>query len=61
MKQIVDLHADPTFQDLDVALVSIAFNSAEELAAGVLEFGIVDVPMLTNVDGEVQKVHDVLK
>ena len=31
MQQIVDLENDPAFQALDVALVSIAFDTPEEL------------------------------
>lgn len=61
MQQIVDLQNDPEFQALDVALVSIAFDSAEEQLAGIDEFGIVDVPMLVDADGAVSQEYDVLK
>ena len=60
MQQIVDLQNDPTFQSLDVALVSIAFDSPAELAAGAQELGIA-VPMLVDTNHEVAKAYDVLK
>lgn len=61
MEQIVDLQGDPEFQALDVGFVSIAFDSPEQLAAGKSEFGIVDVPLLTDTNRQVSQDYDVLK
>lgn len=61
MQQIVDLWNDSDFQSLDVAFVSIAFDSPSELAAGALEHGIVDVPLATDVDRSVASSYDVLR
>jgi peroxiredoxin len=61
MQQIVDLENDPEFQSLDVALVSIAFDSPQELALGKIEYGIQDVPLLTDTERQVSKDYDVLK
>ncbi len=60
MQQIVDLQNDPAFQALDVALISIAFDSPEELALGAQEYGIT-VPLLTDTDHLVSEVYDVLQ
>jgi peroxiredoxin len=49
------------FRELEVALVSIAFDSQEDLAAAKEEYGIVDVPLLTDVNQEVSAEYDVLK
>jgi len=61
MQQIVDLQQDPDFSEMDVALVSIAFDSPAELAAGMQEFGIVGVPMATDADGSVSDQYGVLR
>ena len=61
MQQIVDLQQDPAFQELDVAFVSIAFDSAKELAAGITQFGIEGVPMATDSDGSVSDQYGVLQ
>ena len=61
MQQIVDLENDPDFQALDVSLVSIAFDSPQELAQGKIEYGIQEVPLLTDSEGQVSKNYDVLK
>jgi peroxiredoxin len=61
MQQIVDLHSDTGFQAMDVALLSIAFDSAEEQRAGIEEYGIRDVPMLIDANGDVSRRYDVLK
>lgn len=61
MEQIVDLHGDPAFQALDVGFVSIAFDSIEEQAAGKTQYGIVDVPLLSDTDQSVSANYDVLK
>ena len=61
MQQIVDLQNDPAFQALDVALLSIAFDSPEQLAAGAQEFGIMSVPLLTDAEQQVSQTYDVLQ
>lgn len=61
MQQIVDLQNDPQFQDLDTLLVSIAFDSAAEQAAGIAQYDIRDVPMLVDSDQTVSSAYDVLK
>ncbi len=62
MQQIVDLHEDPAFQALDVAIVSIAFDSQAEQAQGALEYAIdPDVPLLTDAEHAVSKAYDVLQ
>jgi len=60
MQQIVDLQNDAGFQGLDVALLSIAFDSPQELAAGVTEYGTT-VPLLSDPQGLVCETYDVLK
>jgi peroxiredoxin len=61
MQQIVDLQSDPAFRQLDVALVSIAFDSPAELAAGIQEYSIQGVPMLSDTTHEVSENYDVLQ
>ncbi|GAB4474385.1 MAG: hypothetical protein Kow00124_14320 [Anaerolineae bacterium] len=61
MQQIVDLQNDPAFQALDVQLISIAFDPAEEQAAGIQEYGISGVPMLVDSTGEVSTRYNVLQ
>ena len=46
---------------LDVELVSIAFDTQAELAAGKAEFGIGETPLLTDANGTVSAEYDVLK
>ncbi|MBC8331481.1 MAG: hypothetical protein H8E28_05825, partial [Anaerolineae bacterium] len=50
MQQIVDLQTDPAFQALDVALVSIAFDTITEQSQGGIENGIDEfaTPMLSD-------------
>lgn len=60
MQQIVDLQNDPGFQALNVAYLSIAFDSPTELAAGAQEYGT-SIPLLTDADQSVAKAYDVLK
>lgn len=60
MQQIVDLHNDPDFQALDVALLSIAFDSAEDQAAAGAELGIT-APLLVDANGAVSEAYDVLQ
>lgn len=61
MQQIVDLQAEPEFQALDVAFVSIAFDSPTVLAAGADEFGITDVPLASDSERTVSAAYDVLQ
>jgi len=61
MEQIVDLQNSPDFQALDVALVSIASDSTEELAAGAQEYGIRGVPLLSDPDTSVSESYDVMQ
>lgn len=60
MQQIVDLHNDPDFRALDVALLSIAFDSPAELAAGAQEYGIA-IPLLSDTEKQVSSAYDVLQ
>lgn len=57
----MDLQDDPAFQALDVEIVSIALDSAEEQQAAKNEYGITDVPLLVDADSEVSGAYDVLK
>jgi len=57
----VDLQSDPEFQDLDVAFVSIAFDTAEQQAEAISEHEISNVPMLVDTDHSVSEAYDVLK
>ena len=61
MQQIVDLQTDSEFQALDVAFVSIAFDSPSELATGAMQYGIEGVPLTTDADEKVSETYDVLK
>jgi peroxiredoxin len=55
------LQNDPEFQALDVAYVSIAFDSAAEQAPATTQYGISGVPMLVDADHSVSEAYDVLK
>jgi peroxiredoxin len=61
MQQIVDLENDPEFQALDVALVSIAFDSPADLSAGAVEYGVGTTPLLTDTEQQVSEDYDVLQ
>lgn len=61
MQQIVDLQNDAEFQSLDVALLSIAFDTTAELAAGAQQYGITAVPLLTDTERQVSADYDVLQ
>ena len=61
MQQIVDLQNDPAFQQLGVELVSIAFDSPEQLAQGAQEYGISSVPLLSDTDQQVSEDYGVLQ
>ncbi len=57
----MDLENYPDFQALDVALVSLAFDTPEELNQGKIEYGIQDVPLLSDTDQQVSEAYDVLQ
>jgi peroxiredoxin len=57
----VDLQTDPDFQELDVAFLSIAFDSAAEQNSAIAEWGISGVPMLIDADESVSETYDVLQ
>ena len=61
MQQVVDLQNAPEFQALDVAILSIAFDSQAEQARVMQAYGIADVPMLIDADHSVSKTYDVLQ
>jgi peroxiredoxin len=61
MEQMVDLLDFPEFRGLDVALVSVAFDSAAELADGAVRYGITEAALLTDVNHEVAQAYDVLQ
>ena len=61
MRQMVDLLDDAEFRSLDVALVSIAFDSPRELAEGAARYGLQDVPPLTDTTHSVSEAYDVLQ
>jgi hypothetical protein len=44
-----------------VAVVSIAFDSFEEQASSMVEFGITDIPMLIDADHTVSEAYNVLQ
>jgi peroxiredoxin len=61
MQQIVDLENDPSFQNLNVALLSIALDSPAELQQAGQQAGVSKTPLLTDPGGQVSKAYDVLK
>ena len=61
MQQIVDLQNDPDFQELGVQVVSIAFDSPQELASGAIEYGITNIPLLSDMEHDVSDGYGVLK
>ena len=44
-----------------MAVLSIAFDSLEEQASSMVEYGITDVPMLIDADHAVSEAYNVLK
>jgi len=60
MEQIVDLQADPAFQALDVALISIAIDSLPVLSEAALEWEVT-TPLLSDEDAKVSGMYDVLQ
>jgi peroxiredoxin len=61
MQQIVDLQNDPDFQSLDVQLISIAFDSQEELNEMAAEYDVGEIPLLTDSNKAVSATYDVLQ
>ena len=61
MQQIVDLQNDEDFASMNVALVSIAFDSLDQQAAGAQQYGIEGVPMASDTDGSVSENYGVLR
>lgn len=57
----MDLQNSSEFQSLDVALVSIALDSLDEMAAEAAILGITDVPLLSDPDAKVSASYDVLQ
>ena len=51
---------DPAFQDLNVAILSIAFDPQDEQAASKLEYGI-SATMLVDTDHTVSEMYNVLQ
>ncbi len=60
MQQIVDLQNDPDFQSLDVAFLSIAFDSPEVLRNAGQAFGT-RIPLLSDEDHHVSQSYGVLQ
>ena len=60
MEQIVDLQNDTSFQALDVAVLSIALDPAEEQQAMIEQYGIT-VPMLIDANRAVSEAYDVMQ
>ena len=60
MTQIVDLQNSPEYQALDVPVLSIAFDSAAEMAQEGQALGIT-VPLLSDSDHSVSEAYDVLR
>jgi peroxiredoxin len=54
------LQNDPTFQNLNVEILSIAFDSQVQQAASKLEYGI-NAVMLVDAQGKVSETYDVLQ
>jgi peroxiredoxin len=61
LQQIVDLQNDPDFQTLDVAVLSIAADSLDELANARSEYEITSIPMLSDPNKEVAEEYGVLE
>ena len=61
MQQIVDLQKDPDFNSLNVQLLSIAFDSQEELREMAAEYDIGEIPLLTDSNKDVSEAYDVLQ
>ena len=61
MQQIVDLQNSADFQALDVQVVSIARDSAAEMAPESRALGITSVPVLSDPDLAVSEAYDVLQ
>jgi peroxiredoxin len=60
MQQVVDLQNSQELSSLDVALLSIAFDTVAEMAPEVASLGIT-VPMLSDTDHTVSEAYAVLQ
>jgi peroxiredoxin len=60
MQQIVDLQNSPEFQALDTALLSVAFDPAEQQAPAAAELGLT-TPMLVDADQQISESYAVLQ
>jgi alkyl hydroperoxide reductase subunit AhpC len=61
LEQVVDLQNDPDFQALGVEVLSIAFDDQDEQFAGMMEYGIISVPMLVDDEHSVSNEYGVLE
>ena len=61
MQQVVDLQNDPEFQSLGVQVLSIAFDTVEEMTPEAQSLGITSVPMLSDADHSVSEAYGVLQ
>lgn len=57
----MDLQNNLELQSLNVAVISIAFDSLEEQAQAASEYGINRVPMLSDADHSVSEAYEVLQ
>jgi peroxiredoxin len=60
MSQVVDLHENKEFQQLDVELLSISPDPVEAWDAEGADYGI-ETPMLSDEDNKVANAYDVMK
>jgi peroxiredoxin len=60
MQQIVDLQNDPAFQSLNIAFLSIAFDSPDVLRQAGQEIGT-NIPLLSDEDHAVSRSYGVLQ
>ena len=57
----MDLQSDPEFRALDVALVSIATDSLDQLVAAAQEYAITETPLLSDANAQVSEAYDVMQ
>ncbi len=60
MEQVVDLEGSSEFQGLDVAILSIATDTVEQLDTAVQQFGVMS-PHLSDAGGQVSEQYGVLR
>jgi peroxiredoxin len=61
MQQVVDLQNNADFQALGIPVLSIAFDSVEEMSPEAKALGITSVPMLSDADHSVSEAFEVLQ